>query len=131
MQNISKMFLGKTPYWVHPFARIYYKSLIIPYGGRLVSKSNVQKNDVINELLFEYQKRTPIDKTGLETLYDRAQNRGYMPKMIYIGLKTLICKNYMRKEYIPPDNDPLLEVIHERIYMQDAEFRSLFKSQSA
>ena len=63
---------------------------------------------------------------GLEMLYDRAEGRGYMPKMIYIGLKTLICKNFIRTKYVPPNNNPSLEVIHERIYMEDWEFRQLF-----
>ena len=48
--------------------------------------------------------------------------------MIYIGLKTMICKNYIRSEYIPPNNDPMQEVIHNRIYAEDWEFRSVFNS---
>ena len=47
--------------------------------------------------------------------------------MIYIEIKTMICKNYVRNEYVPPNNDPLLEVIHERMYMEDWEFRSIFR----
>ena len=89
---------------------------------------NVQKHDVINEILREYKDKAPINRNGLETLYDRASNRGYLPMMIYVGLKTMICKNYIRKEYIPPNNDPLLEVIHERMYMEDWEFRSMFRN---
>ena len=100
------------PHWVTPLASIYYATIIIPYKGRLSKMRNVQKHDVINEILREYKDKAPINRNGLETLYDRASNRGYLPMMIYVGLKTMICKNYIRKEYIPPNNDPLLEVIH-------------------
>ena len=44
---------------------------------------NVQKHDVINEILREYKDKAPINRNGLETLYDRASNRGYLPMMIY------------------------------------------------
>lgn len=116
------------PHWVTPLASIYYATIIIPYKGRLSKMRNVQKHDVINEILREYKDKAPINRNGLETLYDRASNRGYLPMMIYVGLKTMICKNYIRKEYIPPNNDPLLEVIHERMYMEDWEFRSMFRN---
>ncbi len=116
------------PHWVTPLARIYYATIIIPYEGRLRKMRNVQKHDVINEILREYKDKAPINRNGLETLYDRASNRGYLPMMIYVGLKTMICKNYIRKEYIPPNNDPLLEVIHERMYMEDWEFRNMFRN---
>ena len=108
------------PHWVTPLASIYYATIIIPYKGRLSKMRNVQKHDVINEILREYKDKAPINRNGLETLYDRASNRGYLP--------TMICKNYIRKEYIPPNNDPLLEVIHERMYMEDWEFRSMFRN---
>jgi hypothetical protein len=114
------------PHWVTPLASIYYATIIIPYKGGLSKMRNVQKHDVINEILREYKDKAPINRNGLETLYDRASNRGYLPMMIYVGLKTMICKNYIRKEYIPPNNDPLLEVIHERMYMEDWEFRNMF-----
>lgn len=117
----------RIPHWVTPFARIYYPTVIVPYQGRLVRKRMVQKHDVIKELLHEYCERTPISQKGLENLYDRAENRGYEPMMIYVGLKTLICKNYIRKEYVFPNNDPMLEVLHERMYMEDWEFRSIFR----
>ena len=116
------------PHWVTPLASIYYATIIIPYKGRLSKMRNVQKHDVINEILREYKDKAPINRNGLETLYDRASNRGYLPMMIYVGLKTMICKKYIRKEYIPPNNDPLLEVIHERMYMEDWEFRSMFRN---
>lgn len=116
------------PHWVTPLASIYYATIIIPYKGRLSKMRNVQKHDVINEILREYKDKAPINRNGLETLYDRASNRGYLPMMIYVGLKTMICKNYIRKEYIPPNNHPLLEVIHERMYMEDWEFRSMFRN---
>lgn len=116
----------ELPYWVTPIARLYYSTIVLPYQGKLISKRNVQKQDVIAELLSEFQQTTPVDKRGLEMLYDRAEARGYMPKMIYIGLKTLICKNFIRTKYVSPNNNPLLEVIHERMYMEDWEFRQLF-----
>lgn len=127
MQTI-KFVRCRVPNWVAPLASIYYSTMIVPYQGKLVKKRMVQKNDVLRELMREYQDRTPIDWYGLETLYDRAESRGYKPMMIYVGLKTLICKNYIRKEYIPPANDPMLEVIHERMYMTDPEFRKMFRS---
>lgn len=84
----------------------------------------MQKQDVINTLMSEYR-NTPITRQGLEALYVRAESRGYMPIIIYMGLKTLICKNYDRRNYIPPANDPMLEVIHERAYMDDLEFNTV------
>ena len=83
------------PHWVTPLASIYYATIIIPYKGRLSKMRNVQKHDVINEILREYKDKAPINRNGLETLYDRASNRGYLPMMIYVGLKTMICKNYI------------------------------------
>ena len=88
----------------------------------------MQKQDVINRILKEYAKKSPINRKGLEKLYNTAECRGYHPMMIYIGLKTMICKNYIRNEYIPPNNDPMQEVIHNRIYAEDWEFRSVFNS---
>lgn len=114
------------PYWATPLNRLYYTTDVVPYQGNLAKRHNVQKHDVINEILTEYERKSPINKQGLELLYNRAESRGYLPMMIYIGLKTMICKNYVRKEYVPPNNDPLLEVIHERMYMEDWEFRSIF-----
>lgn len=86
----------------------------------------MQKQDVINRILKEYSEKSPIHRKGLEKLYNTAEYRGYHPTMIYIGLKTMICKNYIRNEYIPPNNDPMQEVIHNRIYAEDWEFRSIF-----
>ena len=77
----------------------------------------MQKQDVINRILKEYAKRSPINRKGLEKLYNTAECRGYHPMMIYI-----------RSEYIPPNNDPMQEVIHNRIYAEDWEFRSVFNS---
>ena len=47
--------------------------------------------------------------------------------MIYTGLKTVICKNYLREEYEPPNGDITQEVIHDRIYIEDWEFRAIMK----
>ena len=43
-----------------------------------------------------------------------------------MGLKTVICKNYLREEYKLPRNDPMLETLDERIYIEDWEFREIF-----
>ena len=86
----------------------------------------MQKNDCIRSLMRQYG-NTPITERGLSILYDRAQNRGYDTYMIYIGLKTVICKNYRRSEYIPPQNQPEYEHIHERMYIEDWEFRGIMK----
>lgn len=75
----------------------------------------------------QYAGRTPITKRGITILYDRALSRGYDSFSIYSGLKTVICKNYLRKEYIPPRNDPALEVIDERRYIEDWEFRGIMQ----
>ena len=75
--------------------------------------------DVIPLIMRQYAGRTPISRNALNVLYSRARNRGYMPMEIYLGLRTIICKNYLRSEYTPPNNDPELEVIHERIYIED------------
>lgn len=114
------------PYWTTANSRFYYSTMIEPYQGRLIKAKNVQKQDVINELMLEYQHKAPIHKYGLGMLYDRAESRGYLPMMIYVGLKTMICKNYDRARYVPPNHDPLLEVLHERMYMEDWEFRDIF-----
>lgn len=45
--------------------------------------------------------------------------------MIYLGLKTVICKNYLRAEYQPPNGDITQEVIHDRMYIEDWEFREI------
>ena len=126
---MRKRFLSfkSIPSWVTPFLILYYDTAIVPYQGKLVKRMHVQKQDVINELLTEYQAKTPVNKQGLELFYNRAESRGYKPMMIYVGLKTMICKNYVRSKYIPPNNDPMLEVIHERVYMEDLEFCSLFR----
>ena len=115
------------PQWATPLACIYYETVVIPYQGKLAWRCIVQKQDVINDCLTEYKTKSPINKHGLELLYDIAACRGYLPMMIYIEIKTMICKNYVRNEYVPPNNDPLLEVIHERMYMEDWEFRSIFR----
>ncbi len=115
------------PYWTTPLAGLYYTTVVVPYQGKLAKRRNVQKHDVINELLNEYCGKAPLHKRGLEQLYDIAADRGYLPMMIYVGLKTMICKNYVREKYIPPNNDPLLEVIHNRMYMEDWEFRNIFR----
>lgn len=47
--------------------------------------------------------------------------------MIYIGLKTVICKNYLRSEYQPPHGDITQEVLHERMYIEDWELREIVK----
>lgn len=73
----------------------------------------------------QYSKRTPINERGLGILYDRAHYRGYNARQIYNGLKRVICKNYLRKEYIPPLNDIACEVIDEKIYIEDWEFRAI------
>lgn len=126
---MRKRFLSfkSIPSWVTPFLILYYDTAIAPYQGKLAKRMHVQKQDVINELLTEYQAKTPVNKQGLELFYNRAESRGYKPMMIYVGLKTMICKNYVRSKYIPPNNDPMLEVIHERVYMEDWEFCSLFR----
>lgn len=88
----------------------------------------MQKFEVINGILKRYSVKAPIHRRGLEMLYDRAENRGYQPTAINIGLKTCICKNYVRNEYTPPNNDPECEIIHERIYIEDCEFRDIFNT---
>lgn len=47
------------PHWVTPLASIYYATIIIPYKGRLSKMRNVQKHDVINEILREYKDKAP------------------------------------------------------------------------
>ena len=87
----------------------------------------LQKNDVINAIMKQYAGRTPITRKGIKTLYNRAYYRGYQPYAIYTGLKIVICKNYLRSEYQPPNGDIAQEVIHERIYIEDAEFKEIMK----
>ncbi|MFR2433017.1 MAG: hypothetical protein ACLS9O_15765 [Hungatella sp.] len=87
----------------------------------------MKKEDVIPRILWEYQRKAPITKRGLEVLYKTAESRGYKPDQIYEGLKICICKNYIRSEYIPPNNDPTQEVLHERWYIEDWEFKQIFK----
>lgn len=85
----------------------------------------MQKHEVVKKLMKQYSKRTPINERGLEILYDRACYRGYDAALIYRGLKTVICKNYLRKEYTPPNNDIACEVIDDRRYIEDWEFRAI------
>lgn len=125
--NNNKPLESPIPDWVIPYLQLYYNTAILPYQVDLLFEKCIQKQDVINALLAEYKDKTPIHQAGLELLYTRAENRGYHPKMIYIGLKTLICKNYVRSKYVFPNNDPLQEIIHERVYMEDREFRNIFK----
>ena len=127
MKKRKSLDFNNLPTWVIPHLRLYYDTAIVPYRGKMYKKKIVQKQDVINALIAEYHEKAPVTKQGLDILYTRAENRGYMPIMIYIGLKTMICKNYVRNEYIPPNNDPMQEVIHNRIYAEDWEFRSVFK----
>lgn len=87
----------------------------------------MRKEDVIPHILKKYQHRAPISKRGLERLYKIAESRGYKPDEICEGLKICICKNYIRSEYVPPNNDPNQEVLHERKYIEDWEFRQIFK----
>lgn len=87
----------------------------------------MRKYDVINRIMQQYAGRTPVNRSALKVLYARAENRGYSPWEIYTGLKITICKNYMRSEYNPPNNDPEQEVLHERIYIEDWEFREIMK----
>lgn len=87
----------------------------------------MNKQEVIKTLMKQYSKRTPINERGLGILYDRAHYRGYNSVMIYDGLKRVICKNYLRKEYIPPYNDIACEAIDERRYIEDWEFRAIMK----
>lgn len=86
----------------------------------------MQKHEVINSLMQKYG-NTPITRSGLSLLYDRAQNRGHKPYIIYTGLRTVICKNYKRSEYVPPQNNPEYESLHEKMYIEDWEFRGIMK----
>lgn len=85
----------------------------------------MQKHEVINAIMKQYAGRTPITEQGIRVLYNRAHCRGYRPYMIYLGLKTVICKNYLRAEYQPPNGDITQEVIHDRMYIEDWEFREI------
>lgn len=87
----------------------------------------MQKHEVIRKIMQQYGSRTPITHTGISLLYDRAVSRGYDAVTIMIGLKTVICKNYLRNEYTPPNNDPLLETLDERRYIEDCEFKDIMK----
>lgn len=85
----------------------------------------MQKHEVIRAIMEQYAGRTPVNKRGLNILYDRAYYRGYEPFMIYLGLRTVICKNYLRAEYEPPNGDITQEVIHDRLFIEDWEFRAI------
>lgn len=88
----------------------------------------MQKYEVIRRIMKQYAGRTPITKQGISILYDRAVSRGYKPSVIFMGLKTVICKNYPREEYIPPNNDSMMEVLDERQYIEDWEFKSIMEN---
>lgn len=88
----------------------------------------MQKHEVIRKIMKQYAGRTPITKAGISVLYDRAASRGYNSVTILIGLKTIICKNYLRDEYVPPNNNPEMEVLDERQYIEDWEFRSIMEN---
>lgn len=88
----------------------------------------MRSNEIISRILKEYAHKAPITKRGLKILCNTAESRGYKPDEIYKGLKICICKNYIRSEYIPPNNDPMQEVRHERQYIEDWEFKQIFKS---
>lgn len=88
----------------------------------------MQKHEVVRKIMKQYAERTPITKQGISILYDRAVSRGYDPSAILIGLKTVICKNYLRKEYTPPNNDSLLEALDERRYIEDYEFKEVMRN---
>lgn len=85
----------------------------------------IQKHEVINLIMRQYSNRTPITKDGVELLYDRAISRGYDPCCIYTGLKTVICKNYLREEYRFPNGDPEMESLDESRYIEDFELRDI------
>lgn len=87
----------------------------------------MQKHEVIRQIMKQYGKRTPVNINGLNVLYNRAESRGYQPFVIYIGLRTVICKNYLRGEYEPPNGDITQESFHDRIYIEDWEFREIMK----
>jgi hypothetical protein len=86
----------------------------------------MQRQDIVNSLVKLYTPMTPIHRQGLELLYSRAENRGYSADVIMNGLLTCIQKNYAREEYKPPNNDPVQEVIDERRYIEDWEFKEIF-----
>lgn len=88
----------------------------------------MQKFEIVNGILKSYSDKAPIHKKGLSLLYERAENRGYRPNEIYLGLKTCILKNYIREEYVPPNNDPAQEPLDERIFIEDWEFREIFNT---
>lgn len=87
----------------------------------------MQKHEVIKLIMQKYAHRTPITRRGIAILYNRAESRGYDSRLIYMGLKTVICKNYLRAEYTPPHNDPMMESLDERLYIEDWEFREIMK----
>lgn len=91
----------------------------------------LQKHEVIAAIMKQYAGRTPINKQGITIPYNRAFYRGYSPIMIYAGLKTVICKNYLRSEYQPPNGDITQEVIHDRLYIEDWEFREIMQGHIA
>ena len=87
----------------------------------------MQKHEVINAIMSQYAGRTPITKQGVTILYNRAFNRGYAPIMIYAGLKTVICKNYLRAQYEPPNGNPEDEPLHDKLLIEDWEFKAIMK----
>lgn len=87
----------------------------------------MQRHEVIRKIMQQYAGRTPITKHGIAILYHRAESRGYDPWSIYDGLKTVICKNYIRAEYTPPNNDPMMESLDERRFIEDWEFKEIMK----
>lgn len=91
----------------------------------------MQRHEVIGMIMSQYAEKTPITEKGVALLYDRAVSRGYHASCIYMGLKKVICKNYLRKEYRPPRNDPMLEVLDERFYIEDFEFREIMEGGTA
>ena len=93
--------------------------------------SSMQKHDVINAIISLYGHKAPIHEQGVEVLCRRAENRGYQARIIFHGLATCIKKNFIREEYIPPNNDPMCEVLDDRRLIEDWEFRKIFKERVA
>lgn len=83
----------------------------------------VQKHEIIGRIMLKYAGRAPITKREISVLYDEALARGYHSSFIYAGLKTVICKKYLREEYIPPNNNTADEPLDESRYIEDWEFR--------
>ncbi len=87
----------------------------------------MQRHEVISAIMKQYAGKTPITKQGVEILYNRAYYRGYKPFMIYAGLKTVICKNYLRAQYEPPNGNPEDEPLHDKLLIEDWEFKAIMK----